>query len=287
MHSPAAAAKSSRQGFFYVLFPCFSKVPLAMAASADSWCFMSQSSPIVTQDTTAQAVRLGTLRALPIVLGYLPVAFAFGVLTSQSGMPAYLAAAMSLLVFSGSGQFIAIAMWFSGAGYLATAVSVFVTNLRYVLMAMALAPHVGKLKVPFRLLFGWQITDELFAVHITAFQQGWKLNKTAIFSATFTAQASWVVGTIIGALCGSIVTDVKAFGLDFALSSMFLALLIPQCIDRLHVLTAVLAGIFSVALRFAGLDSWNVVIASILAATIGTWLETKKNVVRRTAEERN
>ncbi len=224
----------------------------------------------------AAAVRLGAVRALPIMLGYLPVAFAFGVLTSQAGMPASLACAMSLLVFSGSGQFIAIAMWFSGAGYLATGISVLVTNLRYLLMAMALAPHVGRLKPLARFIFGWQITDELFAVHITAFQQGWQLNRTAIFSATFLAQASWVAGTVIGSLCGSIVTDVKPLGLDFALSGMFLALLIPQCTDRLHILTAVLAGIFSVSLRFAGLEAWNVVLASVLAASVGTWLSTRE-----------
>lgn len=241
---------------------------------------MSHSSPNATDAscaTTAANVRLGAVRALPIMLGYLPVAFAFGVLTSQAGMPASLACAMSLLFFSGSGQFIAIAMWFSGAGYLATGISVLVTNLRYLLMAMALAPHVGKLKPLARFIFGWQITDEIFAVHITAFQQGWQLNRTAIFSATFLAQASWVAGTVIGCLCGSIVTDVKPLGLDFALSGMFLALLIPQCTDRLHVLTAVLAGIFSVSLRFAGLDAWNVVLASIIAASIGTWLSTKEN----------
>ncbi|MDO5538384.1 MAG: AzlC family ABC transporter permease [Desulfovibrionaceae bacterium] len=223
----------------------------------------------------ASAFRLGASRSLPIVLGYAPVAFAFGVLTSQAGMPVSLATAMSLIVFSGSGQFIAVAMWFSGAGYVATAAAVFVTNLRYLLMSMALAPHVSALRGLQRLCFGWQITDELFAVHITAFRQGWQINRTAIFSATFLAQASWTIGTMIGALCGSIVTDVKPLGLDFALSSMFLALLIPQCTDRLHILTALLAAIFSVSLRAAGLGSWNVVLASVLAAGIGTLLSIR------------
>lgn len=234
-------------------------------------------SPGGSQSSQAAAFRLGASRSLPIVLGYAPVGFAFGVLCSQSGMPVSLATVMSLLVFSGSGQFIAVAMWFSGAGYIATITAVFVTNLRYLLMAMAMSPYISKLRGLTRTCFGWQITDELFAVHITAFQQGWELNKTAIFSATFLSQASWVVSTMVGALCGSIVTDVRPLGLDFALSSMFVALLIPQCIDRLHVLTALFAAIFSVAMKAGGLTSWNVVLASVLAAGIGTWLSVRKH----------
>ncbi len=228
---------------------------------------LSQDSP-----STAQAMKLGFSRAMPIVLGYVPVAFAFGVLATQQGMPIWLATATSVLMFAGSGQFITISLWFAGAGYISTALAVFVTNLRYVLMAVALAPHVKPLKGLARFIYGWQITDELFAVHITAFQQGWKFNRTAIFSATTLAQASWVLGTLVGGLCGSVVTDVKPLGLDYAISAMFLALLIPQCTDRLHTLTALLAAFFSVALHLAGLHQWNVVLATMLAATMGTML---------------
>lgn len=218
--------------------------------------------------STGQAFRLGFGRSLPIVLGYAPVAFAFGVLAVQNGMPVWLATAMSILMFAGSGQFIAISLWFSGAGFISTALAVFVTNLRYVLMAVALAPHIHSFRGLSRLVFGWHITDELFAVHITAFKEGWKANRTAIFSATTLAQSSWVLGTLVGGLCGSLVTDVRPLGLDYALCAMFLALLIPQCTDRLHVLAAILGGLFSVTLRMAGLDQWNVVLGTIAAAAI-------------------
>ena len=155
-----------------------------------------------TSPETLKAVRVGFGRALPIMLGYAPVAFAFGVLATQSGMPIWLATATSILMFAGSGQFITISLWFAGAGLISTALAVFVTNLRYFLMAVALAPHVRPLKGLARLIYGWQITDELFAVHITAFKQGWELNKTAIFTATGCAQFAWVMGTVVGALCG-------------------------------------------------------------------------------------
>ncbi len=220
-------------------------------------------------------MRLGAGRALPIMLGYAPVAFAFGVLASQNGMPAWLATATSVLMFAGSGQFITISMWFSGAGLLATTVAVLVTHLRYLLMSIALMPYVRSFRGLSRVVYGWHVTDELFAVHITAFRQGWEASKTAIFTATTLAQSAWVLGTLAGALCGNLVTDVRPLALDYALCGMFIALLIPQCTDRLHVLTAVLAAFLSVALREAGLDQWNVVLGTILAATAGAVLHQR------------
>ena len=219
---------------------------------------------------TAANFRLGFFRGLPIALGYAPVAFAFGVLCVQNHIPPALAIAMSVFMLAGSGQFITLSMWCSGAGILSTTVAVFVTNLRYILMAVALFPYVGKLKGFSRLLYGWQITDELFALHVTAFQKGWPLNKTAVFTATCSAHIGWVGGTVAGVFCGGLVTDVKPLGLDYALAAMFLALLVPQCTDRLHVLTAVMGAFFSVALKSAGLGQWNVVLATIIAATIAT-----------------
>ena len=220
-----------------------------------------------TSPETLKAVRVGFGRALPIMLGYAPVAFAFGVLATQSGMPIWLATATSILI--------TISLWFAGAGLISTALAVFVTNLRYFLMAVALAPHVRPLKGLARLIYGWQITDELFAVHITAFKQGWELNKTAIFTATGCAQFAWVMGTVVGALCGSMVSDVRPLGLDYALCGMFIALLIPQCTDRLHIIAAILAALFSIMLRLAGLGQWNVVLGTIIAATICAIVETK------------
>ena len=206
-----------------------------------------------TSPETLKAVRVGFGRALPIMLGYAPVAFAFGVLATQSGMPIWLATATSILMFAGSGQFITISLWFAGAGLISTALAVFVTNLRYFLMAVALAPHVRPLKGLARLIYGWQITD----------------------AATGCAQFAWVMGTVVGALCGSMVSDVRPLGLDYALCGMFIALLIPQCTDRLHIIAAFLAALFSILLRLAGLGQWNVVLGTIIAATICAIVETR------------
>ena len=219
----------------------------------------------------------GLRRALPIVLGYAPVGFAFGVLAVKNNIPPSLAVAMSVLMFSGSGQFVFAGMWGSGAGTLSIMAAVFIVNLRYLLQSAAESPWLSPLPRFQRFLLGLGLTDETFAVHVTAFQQGWQLSRTTLFVCNHTAQIGWVAGSAIGAFCGELVSDVKPLGLDYALTAMFLALLVPQCVSRLHILVAVFTMSLSVALKAAGMNQWNIAVATVLGACLGTLLLVRNN----------
>lgn len=211
----------------------------------------------------------GIKRGLPIVLGYLPVGFAFGVLAVKNGISPALAIAMSVLMFSGSGQFVFASLWGGGAGVFSTAAAVAIVNLRYMLMSAAEAPWFTGINTLKKFLLGFGITDESFVVHATALQSGWKLNLTTIFVCNQFTQLAWVTGTAIGAFCGSLVNDVKPLGLDYAITAMFLALLVSQCSSRLHLLVAIFTICLSIALKAAGLGAWNVAAATVCGATLG------------------
>ena len=222
----------------------------------------------------------GLRRALPIVLGYTPVGFAFGVL-AVNNIPPSLAVGMSVLMFSGSGQFVFASMWGAGAGTLSIMAAVFIVNLRYLLQSAAEAPWLTGLPRIQRFLLGLGLTDETFAVHVTAFQNGWQRNLTTLFVCNQTTQLAWVGGCAIGAFCGELVSDVKPLGLDYALTAMFLALLVPQCVSRLHILVALFTMSLSIALKSAGISQWNVAVATVAGASLGTALllyrEKKEN----------
>lgn len=218
----------------------------------------------------------GLRRALPIVLGYLPVGFAFGVLAVKNGIPPALAVGMSILQFSGSGQFVFASLWGAGAGVLSVSTAVFIVNLRYMLMSAAEAPWmtgIGRFK---RLLLGLGITDETFVVHAAALKAGWLLNTQTMFVCNQTTQLAWVSGSAIGAFCGSLVDDVRPLGLDYAITAMFIALLVPQCSSRLHLLVAIFTLCLSIALKAGGLGQWNVALATICGASLGLALSWKK-----------
>ena len=71
--------------------------------------------------------------------------------------------------------------------------------------------------------------------------------------------------------------DPKLFGLDYALPAMFLALLVPQCKERLYTLAAVLSALLSVILAMYDTGRWNVIIASVITSTIGALLVTHRD----------
>ena len=208
----------------------------------------------------------------PIVLGYLPLGFAYGVLAVKSGIPALWAVAMSALIFAGAGQLIAAGMIGAGAPVLSIVLANLMVNLRHILMSAALAPDVRPLSRTLRTLFALEVTDEVFAVHTSDFRNGAVCRAPRLFACNITAHLGWIAGTAVGAFSGELVTDVRPLGLDYALTAMFLALLVPQCVSRLHVLVALFTTALSIALKAAGMSQWNVAVATILGASLGVLL---------------
>ena len=80
----------------------------------------------------------GLKLGLPIMIGYIPLGFAFGVLAVKSGISAFWATMLSIFVFAGAGQFIAASMLGAGASILSIGAANFLVNLRHVLMSAAL-----------------------------------------------------------------------------------------------------------------------------------------------------
>ena len=226
---------------------------------------------------SSQAIWLeGLKRALPICLGYLPVGFAFGVLAVKNGLPPGLAVAMSLVQFSGSGQFVFASLWGNGATWLSAAVAVGVINLRYALMSAAEAPWMRGVGFLRRLALGFGVTDENFAVCAAAVKSGWKFDSATVFVTNHTTQLAWVGGTALGAFSGGLIDDVRPLGLDYAITAMFIALLMPLCDKWNRAAVALFSLSLSIALKISGLGQWNVALAAVAGATFGLWLSSGK-----------
>ncbi|PIE68896.1 MAG: branched-chain amino acid ABC transporter permease [Deltaproteobacteria bacterium] len=211
-------------------------------------------------------------QTMPIVMGYLPVGFAYGVLAQKVGLSPLNTLLMSIVVFAGSAQLVAVGLMAAGVPPLSVIVTTFVVNLRHLLMSAALAPYLKTWK-PWELaLFSFELTDETFAVHATRYAQAEQL-KRETFCINVMAHLSWVVGTWLGMVASMFVADVKPIGLDYALPAMFIALLVLQIKDRIHVVVALAAGMMSVVLALGGLDQFHVILASVCAASLGLGME--------------
>ncbi|UZP66285.1 AzlC family ABC transporter permease [Desulfovibrio mangrovi] len=221
--------------------------------------------------TSASGIWEGVRQALPIVMGYLPVGFAYGVLARKVGISEWNTVLMSVLVYAGSAQFIAVSLLAAAASPVSIVLTTFVVNLRHLLMSAALAPYLRNWTRLQQALFTFELTDESFALHARRFPEG-RTGAAETYALNATAQLSWVAGSALGIFGSNLIGDVKPLGLDYALSAMFIALLVGQVRTNMHVVVAVLSAVMSVTFMLAGAGQWNVILATICGATAGTVL---------------
>lgn len=221
---------------------------------------------------TRGALLTGASRALPLILGYTPIAFAMGVLAQKAGLSTFNTLAMSLLVYAGSAQLIAVGLFGAGAPGLTIVITTFIVNLRHLLLSAAISPKLKGWRNGEIAAFAYELTDETFAVHAADPVQ--RLDRGIAFGLNVTAHAVWVLGTWLGIVAGQAIQDVRPLALDYALPAMFIGLLLMQIKDRIQVGIAVLTGVLSVALLLAGLDQWSVITATVTGATVGLGVET-------------
>lgn len=190
----------------------------------------------------------GMKDATPIVMGYIPIAIVFGILASLVSIGLSGAAAMSVFVFAGSAQLIAVGMMGEGASMGTIVFTTFLVNLRHLLMSSALSPFLRDLSGKELAWFGFQMTDETFAIQSTKFSFAVPPALES-FALNSTAQLSWVGGTIVGVLVGGMVKDVEGLGLDYALVAMFIALVFMQMRNNIYFMVGALAGTVAVFLH--------------------------------------
>jgi 4-azaleucine resistance transporter AzlC len=152
------------------------------------------------------------------------VGASFGALAAAAGLPVPLVLAMSLLVFAGGSQFLAVAVVAAGGSAAAAVAGGLLLNVRHLPFGLAVAPIVGR-HLPARLLGAHLLIDESVAFARTRgtgprARQAYWLCGVLFF-------VFWNVGTAAGVLAGSAVPDPAAFGVDAAFPAALLALLLP------------------------------------------------------------
>lgn len=222
---------------------------------------------------TRSGIVQGLISAWPICLGYIPVGLALGVIAQKAGLHPLEIGFMSLLVFAGSAQFIAVSMLSTGAGAASIIFATFAVNLRHLLMSSSLALHLGNASKRILSLFAYGVTDESFGVNISKFRyENWDIKRALVVN--HATNITWVTSTIIGGYGGQLI-PAGAFGIDYALTAMFIGLLVIQLKGRKYVMTAVIAGALAIILSLALPGYSYIVLASVVAATVGVVLSKR------------
>jgi 4-azaleucine resistance transporter AzlC len=183
----------------------------------------------------------GLKDGIPIALGYFSVSIAFGLMAVECGCTATEAVFISLTNLTSAGQFAGITVMAGMGGYIEMALTQLVINSRYALMGVSLSQKVdAKFKGWRRVLLGFAITDELYAVAIG--------HEGEVSSEYFAGLVSlpivgWSAGTLCGAVLGNIMPDMITNALGLALYGMFIAVVVPKVRENRHVLIAVFIAI--------------------------------------------
>ena len=168
---------------------------------------------------------LGCRDGIPIGLGYLAVSFSFGIQALGKGLSVTEAVMMSLLNLTSAGQLASLDVIAAGGSYIELALSQAIINLRYCLMSASLSQKVDR-AAPFfhRFFMAFGTTDEVFA--LSASVEG-PLSPFYTYGLMSVAIPGWTIGTLLGAVAGSILPSRVLSALGVALYAMFCAIIIP------------------------------------------------------------
>ncbi len=219
--------------------------------------------------------RRGVRAAMPIAMGYFPIAVTFGLLAKSSGLGFGISILMSLFVYSGASQFLTVGMLAAGTPFIAVVAANLILNLRHVVMSTSLARRYRLEKRLPAAIVSFGITDETFVV--ASNEKSPFVSTGFLFGLNATAYASWAAGTAAGAVFTAWIPEDLAASMGVALYAMFIALLVPSMkksrnVTAVAITGAALSWVFSLPLG----PGWSIVPATLLAALFGMILDRRK-----------
>jgi len=220
----------------------------------------------------------GLAASLSIVVGYLPIAFSFGLAAMQAGLHPLVVIASSVVVYAGASQFLLITLLAPGANVLAAIPTVLLMNARHLFYGPALLarlPRKDRQLVSPALAFG--LTDEVFATAMSQLERIAPAQKEVWYlGLQIGAYAAWVGGTVLGVVLNASFQDPPVFireALSFILPALFFALLLELDLRRYR--SVILGTVLACAVLMALLPAHH---ALALAMVAGAALNLRRHV---------
>ena len=229
-----------------------------------------------------RAIKAAFPLTVPILAGYLVLGAGFGILLSSKGYSFLWAAVMSLTIYGGSAQYVAVDLLSSGAGLISAALLTFLVNARYLFYGISMIDrykNMGKIK-PY-LIFG--LTDETYSLVCGAGIPEGVEPKKFFFYITVLDQLYWVAGSVIGALAGS-AFKFNTEGVDFAMTALFVVIFINQWLNSKNHIPAVI-GVASTAVCLVIFGPTNFLIPSMVVISAAL-MAMRKSLSAKGAESK-
>ncbi|MFB4212353.1 AzlC family ABC transporter permease [Shouchella sp. JSM 1781072] len=214
---------------------------------------------------------------LPVAIAIASYGVSYGILANQADFSVIAATVMSLLLFAGSVQLVAVAMYVAGATVPAILFAAFLLNLRDFLYGMDLSKDLGGMSKKWRFLSVFGVSDEPYFLAKARFAtKGTDL--PYFFTVTLLFYIAWVISSFLGVWVGDQIDPLR-FGLDLAFPAAFTALLMPALTHIAAWVTVAVAIIITLSLEwlYPG-NSLTIIISALIAPLVG--IQIKRKVVR-------
>jgi len=208
---------------------------------------------------------------IPIFIGYVPAAIAFGILSKGCEITLLESFLFSAVVFAGASQFIALNLLMTGMGPGGIILTTLLVNFRHFLMSAYLSTRIGKMAKRYKFMMAFGVTDEVFSV--LSFQKG-RLSKTFIFILEISAYAGWVTGTLAGYILGGFLPEILTKSMGVALYALLLAMLLPEIKKSVKALILTIgSGLLNtilIKLDFLP-NGWTIIVCILVIALAGSF----------------
>lgn len=218
----------------------------------------------------------GIRHGMPIALGYLSVSFAFGIQAVGLGMTPMQAVLISMTNVTSAGQLAGIEQIARLAALVEVALTQLTINLRYALMSLSLSQKLdGTMGTLQRMIFAFCNTDEIFAV---ASSQPGKVGRDYLYGLMLSPWIGWSLGTLLGAVAGTLLPMFFRTALGIAIYGMFLAIILPPAREKKSVrLVVLLSAALSLAFRYVPVMNrvpagYVIILCAVAAACVGAAL---------------
>jgi 4-azaleucine resistance transporter AzlC len=214
-------------------------------------------------------IRKAFIASVPVMAGYIVLGAGFGIVLETKGLGLIWAVAMSVFIYAGSMQYVAIELITGGASLITTALTTLMVNARHLFYGISMVDKykgAGK-KKPY-LIFA--LTDETYSL-VCSDESVKDVNNKYLyyFTVSLLNQIYWITGTVIGSLSGRMI-NFSTEGIDFALTALFVTIFTEQWISEKNHGPAI-AGLASsiLCLVVFGKDNFLIPAMCCIVAVLG------------------
>lgn len=223
----------------------------------------------------------GARTFVPVAVSIAAYGVVWGVLARGAGLSLLEVILMSGLVFAGSAQFVALDLWSVTPSSLPIGpliVAALIINLRYLLLTATLRPLFGPQQQLRGAITMFLVSDETWALTVGEMSRGTRGTVGYLVGAGIVAYVVWMATTVTGHVLGSAIDDPTKYGLDFAFTATFLALLLGMWKGKADLVPWLVGGLAAIiAAKFIP-GSWYILVGGITGSLAGALFDRLRHV---------